>query len=194
MWALAITTDRVMYPVVAKKNADGETLTGIASVSAGYRANYALTNDENANVYAWGYNESGKLGLGTRGGNTMYPTLVKKNNTGIDSLSDIMMVESGGESRHVIAAAKSGGVYTWGANGYGQLGDQTHTESAYPVVVGSSPVSIDTQRIRINLKDSGDHTVNVTASTTSQPFSLFDTDLESASRRYNLHHSCRRGT
>lgn len=48
------------------------------------------------------------------------------------------MVESGDNASHVLAVSKTGGVYVWGLNNQGQLGDQTTDNSSYPVVVGSS--------------------------------------------------------
>ena len=92
-------------------------------------------------------------------------------------MSNIILLESGGESGHVMAAAESGGVYVWGLNNYGQIGDRTQQNSAYPVAVGSSPVELDNKTIRIE-KDS---TAELKASTKSQLFSLFDTAFQSAS-------------
>ena len=59
-----------------------------------------------------------------------------------------MMVESGDNASHVLAVSKTGGVYVWGLNNQGQLGDQTTDNSPYPVVVGSSPVSLDSKVLR----------------------------------------------
>ena len=169
-----------MYPVRA--TTDGTTpLTDIATVTAGHRTHAALSNTEDENVYVWGYNNVGQAGDGSVGRNKLLPVAVKKNNSGTEDLSEIMLLEAGPYSHHILAAAKSGGVYVWGNNNYYQLGDQTNENSAYPVVVGSSPIEIDKSTIRINLKDSGDHTAEVTASTTSQLFSLFDGALDSTS-------------
>ena len=58
------TADRYnVYPVRA--TTDGTTpLTGISQIVTGYRTHTALTNSENANVYAWGYNNIGQTGNG----------------------------------------------------------------------------------------------------------------------------------
>ena len=60
------------------------------------------------------------------------------------------------------------------------MGDQTNENSPYPVVVGSSPITIDKKTIRIDLT-SGVLTEDITASTTSQLFSLFDSGLSDTS-------------
>ena len=165
-----------VYPV--RVTTDGTNpLTDISQITAGYRFHVALTNTADANVYAWGYNHVGQLGHGVTGGISTLPTLVDKNNSGTEKLSNIMMVESGDNASHVLAVSKTGGVYVWGLNNQGQLGDQTTDNSPYPVVVGSSPVSLDSKVLRLHPTDEAD----VTATSSATVFSLFNTSTTTTS-------------
>ena len=165
-----------VYPV--RVTTDGTNpLTDISQITAGYRFHVALTNTADANVYAWGYNHVGQLGHGVTGGISTLPTLVDKNNSGTEKLSNIMMVESGDNASHVLAVSKTGGVYVWGLNNQGQLGDQTTDNSPYPVVVGSSPVSLDSKVLRLHPTDEAD----VTATSSATVFSLFNTSKTTTS-------------
>ena len=151
-----------VYPV--RVTTDGTNpLTDISQITAGYRFHVALTNTADANVYAWGYNSVGQLGHGVTGGISTLPTFVDKNNSGTEKLSNIMMVESGDNASHVLAVSKTGGVYVWGLNNQGQLGDQTTDNSPYPVVVGSSPVSLDSKVLRLHPTDEADVTATSSA-------------------------------
>ena len=87
------------------------------------------------------------------------------------------MVESGDNASHVLAVSKTGGVYVWGLNNQGQLGDQTTDNSPYPVVVGSSPVSLDSKVLRLHPTDEAD----VTATSSATVFSLFNTSTTTTS-------------
>ena len=128
-------------------------------------------------MYMHGYNHVGQLGHGVTGGISTLPTFVDKNNSGTEKLSNIMMVESGDNASHVLAVSKTGGVYVWGLNNQGQLGDQTTDNSPYPVVVGSSPVSLDSKVLRLHPTDEAD----VTATSSATVFSLFNTSTTTTS-------------
>ncbi|MBR0088413.1 MAG: hypothetical protein IJP94_01095, partial [Clostridia bacterium] len=109
------TWGTVAYPVQVKKSAS-ENLTGIKYVAAGDSHVLAVTND--GNVYAWGDNTKGKLGIGGTTAAT-YPTLVKGIG-GTGNLSGIERVAAGAVNSAAIGA--DGVVYVWGDNTYGQKG------------------------------------------------------------------------
>jgi alpha-tubulin suppressor-like RCC1 family protein len=92
---------------------------------------------------AWGENASGQLGNGTNAGpekcgTTMAPCSASP--VAVSELSGVSAV-SGGES-YSLALLEGGGVEAWGANGSGQLGNGTTTDSHVPVkVTGLSEVT-----------------------------------------------------
>jgi len=100
-------------------------LAGITAVAAGYYQSLALKSD--GTVWAWGYNGNGQLGDGTTGTNRLNPVPVS-------GLTGTVTAIAGG-TNHSIALKSDGTVWTWGYNGYGQLGDGTYTQNPTPVQV-----------------------------------------------------------
>ena len=88
---------------------------------------YALT--ENGEVYAWGENERGYLGISDL---TNQSTPVK-----IDTLSNIKKICYIGYSS--LALTETGEVYVWGSNDYGQLGIGNTTDQNNPIKVEGVP-------------------------------------------------------
>ena len=96
------------------KSPDGEgVLENIVSVAAG--DSYSVALDKNGNVYTWGYNGYGNLGLG----NTDYRTLPVK----VDNLQGIIKIAAGNVS--TFAIDNNNHLWAAGYNGYGNLGDGT---------------------------------------------------------------------
>lgn len=79
-------------------------------------------------MLCWGQNFTGQLGDGTRSSHST-PAYV----TGLTS--GIQAITAGGS--HTCALTTDGGVMCWGQNLYGELGDNTVTDSAMPVRVKS---------------------------------------------------------
>ena len=103
----------------------GDLSSGVTAISAGQRHSLALRN---GGVYAWGSNFQGQLGDGT----TMpqvQPTPVAL--TGLMS-SGVTAVSAG--HFHSLAL-RSGGVYAWGSNTDGELGDGSMTDRNAPVTL-----------------------------------------------------------
>ena len=88
-------------------------LENIVSVAAG--DSYSVALDKNGNVYTWGYNGYGNLGLG----NTDYRTLPVK----VDNLQGIIKIAAGNVS--TFAIDNNNHLWAAGYNGYGNLGDGT---------------------------------------------------------------------
>ena len=106
----------------------------IVKVSNGSYHSFGLTSD--GRIYAWGRNTSGELGIGTTLARSNVPIAVKTTGTPMDG-KVVKQVEGSGryEGSHSIALASDGTVYTWGFNQYGQLGNNTTTNSRSPIAV-----------------------------------------------------------
>jgi alpha-tubulin suppressor-like RCC1 family protein len=95
---------------------------GIVQVAAGSTHGAAVAAD--GSVWTWGTNYSGELGYPTPGSNySITPHQVP-------GLSGVRQVAAG--ESFTVALRSGGEVWTWGANGAGQLGDGTTTDRATP--------------------------------------------------------------
>jgi YD repeat-containing protein len=113
------TTDR-SAPVHASS-----ILSNVVQVSAGWKHAVALTAD--GKVWTWGDNTTGQIGIGlTSTTGVSVPIQVP----GLSNIIDV----SGGD-RFTAALKADGTVWTWGWNGFGQLGDGTNTDRTVPVQV-----------------------------------------------------------
>ncbi|KZC13149.1 putative E3 ubiquitin-protein ligase HERC4 [Dufourea novaeangliae] len=85
----------------------------IVQIACGTKHTLALTND--GELYSWGSNNEGQLGLGSDIKNEIKPKLI----TSLVGIP-IAFIACGGY--HSIAISKSGAVFGWGKNTFGQLG------------------------------------------------------------------------
>jgi alpha-tubulin suppressor-like RCC1 family protein len=116
--ALALGTSAPLLrtaPRVVKELVDVEDLAS----SVGY----SCATTKGRDLFCWGANDSGQLGSGAAGAPVPRPTAV----TG---LPPVVKVAAG--QGHACAIATDGGVFCWGANDHGQLGDGTTTAHAAP--------------------------------------------------------------
>ena len=125
------TTDRGT-PVQVKGPGGVGFLAGVVAIEAGYFHTVALKSD--GTVWAWGNNYNGQLGDGTTT-NRWTPVQVKGPG-GASNLTGVVAVDAG--YSHTVALKSDGTVWTWGDNGYGQLGDGTTTSRSTPVQVKGS--------------------------------------------------------
>jgi hypothetical protein len=89
---------------------DPEPDRPLPAVAAG--AMHSLVLTESGEVYAWGDNEFGQLGLGDM--------VVRLTPTKVEGLPKVKAVAAGYD--HSLVLTESGEVYAWGWNDYGQLG------------------------------------------------------------------------
>lgn len=102
-----------------------ESLSGVVAISAGFEHSLALRAD--GSVWGWGSNYSGQLGdasLIQRHSpvKVQIPTTLS---------GPIVAISAGGF--HSVALEQNGRVWTWGENGYGQLGSGDTTSRWLPV-------------------------------------------------------------
>ena len=96
------------------------TYTGTTNiVQIGLGTTHAIAVDTDGHVWTWGYNGYGQLGNGTTSGTTLQKQQVKSPD-GKGVLENIVSVAAG--DSYSVALDKNGNVYTWGYNGYGNLG------------------------------------------------------------------------
>jgi len=110
-----------------------EPLTGLTALSAGYGLGLGLTSS--GEVWAFGGNDQGQLGQGTR---TAVAGAVRvKTGAAGALLSGQAMVVAGG--RHAMSLDAAGRVWSWGLGTDGQLGDGVNRPrgdgTAYPAAV-----------------------------------------------------------
>ena len=109
-------TKNTSYTKVQVKSTDGNAvLENIVAVSAG--KDFSLALDKNGQVYAWGLNNNGQLGIGNKT-NCMLPVQVQ-------SLDNIIKIEAGRLSSFAINNENN--LFVAGNNECGNLGDGTTT-------------------------------------------------------------------
>lgn len=119
MGSVPSTTFLTATPVVVKK-ADGQDLSNIVQISAGYNFTLALAAD--GTVWAWGANDSAQLGQNLQtysGQGAAVQVKAPKGLAGV--LGNIAMVSAGGRTGY--AVTNDGKLYAWGSGTGGQLGD-----------------------------------------------------------------------
>ena len=110
--------------------------SSILAVSTGPSGSHSLLLRADGTVWACGANYFGQLGNGVTT-NSIAPVEVKGPG-GVGYLTDIIAIAAG--DYHSMALAADGSVYTWGGNGFGQLG--TGYGSSTPVQVMGSDSAI----------------------------------------------------
>ena len=103
------------------------TLSNIKAIYIGSDNYNSFAVTETGDVYSWGENREGRLGIG----NTTNQSAPVK----INALSNIKEIYTNGCSSW--ALTKTGDVYSWGDNGYGQLGIGNTTDQNTPVKIST---------------------------------------------------------
>jgi alpha-tubulin suppressor-like RCC1 family protein len=121
------TVDSGTAVQVLESSTAGNYLTGISNVSAG--AYFSLATGTNGTAWAWGSNDTGRTGIGSTSGDQKYASRVTLTSTSY--LSNIVSVSAGYDFG--LALDGTGGVWAWGANDKGQLGQGNTTDTSRAV-------------------------------------------------------------
>ena len=133
------TPDRKTYPDLP---ADFTYL----QVSAGNYHSLAVGSDGNA--YAWGLNRNGQLGDGTGSGYRNAPVMVRTpdRKTYPDLPADFTYLQVSAGWGYSLAVGSDGNAWAWGWNYYGQLGNNSYSDSHVPVRVRDPAGPTDTSK------------------------------------------------
>lgn len=124
----------------------------VVAIYAGARHALALCSD--GRVVAWGANESGQHG-NRNTQNSNLPVLVNANGALLGKT--VQSISAGG--KHSLALFTDGGIAAWGANAFGQLGNNSTVSSNVPVTVPKQG-AISGKTV-IGLSAGGDHSLAV---------------------------------
>jgi len=104
-------------------------ISEVKAISAGGVFSLALKND--GTVWAWGCNEHGELGTGSLDESSKMTSLDLKNEpVEVSMLRDVVEISAG--NTHAMAVTSDGGIWTWGENDEGQLGDFYENKRSVP--------------------------------------------------------------
>ena len=115
------TTNRA-EPVRIKTD-ENTYLENIIQLEVGQASAYAL--DKDGNVWSWGYNGHGQLGLGDTTNRT-YATKVTTM-VGYNTMPKVIQISAGYQEIQILL--EDGQVYTAGRNNYGQLGNENYGQA-----------------------------------------------------------------
>lgn len=121
-------------PGQVKKDASNLFTDVIKAITCGTQHTVAIKKSDGT-VWAWGRNQYGQLGHNSSDTISQYPVqVVKSDGTGgTMALTNIKAIAAG--YGHTIALDESGNVWAWGYNNYGQLGDDSNTNSLMAIQV-----------------------------------------------------------
>ena len=97
--------------------------SGVTAIATGYCHSLAV---QNGGLYAWGWNGLGQLGNGTSDNVSTTPVAVTNMSSGVTAVA---------AGYYHSLAVKNGGLYAWGYNDHGQLGNGTTTQENTRVAV-----------------------------------------------------------
>jgi alpha-tubulin suppressor-like RCC1 family protein len=146
-------------------------ITGAVAISTGWDHTCALLGD--GSVQCWGDNEFGQLGDGT--------TTRKTTPVPVSGITGAVAVTAGWW-HHSCALLGDGTVRCWGANEWGQLGNETTTGSLSPVTMSGTGVTWTSSDTAVATIDASGRATGVGAGTTT----ITGTDFSGASASTTL--------
>ncbi|QIK38853.1 hypothetical protein GWK36_13680 [Caldichromatium japonicum] len=116
-------------------------LSNVTAAAADYAESFAITSD--GQLWVWGNNREGQLGLGAA---TDIETVPVK----VTALSEFRVKGINANEWHVVAYTEDGSLWAWGRNNdYGQLGNGSLLPSAAPVRVTIGPPEYQATAVRL---------------------------------------------
>ncbi|XP_076041418.1 RCC1 and BTB domain-containing protein 1-like isoform X2 [Oratosquilla oratoria] len=97
----------------------------VVDIACGQTSSMAVM--DNGEVYGWGYNSNGQLGLGN--------SVNQHNPCRVAALEGLVITKIVCGYSHTLALSDEGGLWAWGSNSYGQLGTGNKANQAAPVRV-----------------------------------------------------------
>ena len=107
------------------------SLTTWSQVAANDFSSFAIKTD--GTLWSWGKNNYGQLGTGD-------PNVDRSSPVQVGALTNWSKLSAGGYSSVSIKTDKT--IWTWGYNGFGQLGDSTRVNKSSPIQVGANTWSV----------------------------------------------------
>lgn len=98
----------------------------VVQIACGSEHCMALTNT--GELYSWGRNQYGQLGLGVKSDHEGLPNQIK-------SLQGVPIAQVACGSNHSFVLSRSGAVFCWGKNSFGQLGLNDEVQRDFPVML-----------------------------------------------------------
>jgi len=99
-------------------------LTGVTAISS--RGDHVVVRRTDGTIWTWGYNGYGQLGNGATSSGSSRP---------IQANVVSSMTGAAGGVLHSLGVRSDGTVWSWGSNGFAQLGDGTKNDSSTPIQV-----------------------------------------------------------
>jgi len=138
---VSLTSPSLGYSTDAVQVGGGVPLTNIIAIAA--NGDHSLALDSFGQVWAWGYNGTGQLGLDPKDtGARAVPSVVPKFSILAEVPVKIVAIAAGGAFNYALTEA--GTVWAWGNNANGQLGNGTTVNSFIPVQMlktGGTPLT-----------------------------------------------------
>ncbi len=148
-----------VYPIQVLGPGGVDHLSSIKAIAGGERHNVAL--DYNGEVWTWGWNYFGQLGMGTYCTGMNNPDCMGTTPVKIPSFANVKAIASRGY--HTLALKNDDTVWAWGYNANGRLGDGTNTDQHSPMQVvgltGHGGVTALSSGGDVNVALMADHTL-----------------------------------
>lgn len=128
------TTNRLLPSPV---DASGP-LAGRNIIDGGSGQNHSVVLTTDGRLFSWGWNTVGQLGTGGFGTGSSTTRPVAVDQSGALAGQHVVAVSVGGS--HALALTAGGGVFGWGANTSGQLGDGSASDRNVPVATSMTGV------------------------------------------------------
>ena len=127
------TTENSSMPICIS-DIENSPLNGKNIVDVHNYGSTIIAKDSNGKLYTWGKNNYGQLGNGTTTNSNMPICINDIENSPLKG-KNIVYVYMERYYSSVIAKDSSGKLYTWGYNGYGELGNGTTENSSMPICI-----------------------------------------------------------